>query len=88
MPYIDECACVKANTQEVVPPAVEALTMILDLTGRLDGVSARITYRLTGSASQEGPGPDRAGLTSDLGYIYRKLTDINDRLGRLSDFIG
>ena len=32
--------------------------------------------------------PTGDNVLQDMGYIFQKLTDVNDRLGRLCDFIG
>ena len=81
-----DCVCEKSP--EVQPSVVEAVTMLLYIVGRLETVSSRLLYRTVGQTTQEHPGPDRTGLLSDLGYLYRELNDVNDRLSRVAEYIG
>ena len=80
------CVCEK-NLEVESPNMSEAMKMILDLVIRLDGASSRLVYRTMGQTTNA-DNPAGNSVLQDMGYIFRKLTDVNDRLGRLCDFIG
>ena len=80
------CACEKTPAVET-PSMAEAMKMILDLVSRLDASSSRLVYRTMGQTTNADR-PTGDNVLQDMGYIFQKLTDVNDRLGRLCDFIG